>query len=131
MRNNKLITCTNIKDMYGYCGYISPEGVFYKEKAVFDEEKIESELYAFSIINLIEENNPNKNFWQMLKMHLKDIFNKSSFILLKKYGFVRISDNFGIPEIEYQNYENLTDIQKQIINKLNNYYFSQKLKKEL
>ena len=117
--------------MYGYCGYISPEGLFYKEKKIYGDEKLESELYAFSIINLMEENNPNKNFGKMLKMHLKDIFNRASIILLKDYGFVRVHDSLGIPEIEYQDFEKLTDIQKKLIEELSNYYFSIKLKKEL
>ncbi len=120
MQYNDIVTYKNIEDMAGYCGYISPEGVFYKEKKIYELGEIESDLFAWSLLKIIKNKETGRGKKKMEL--LRETLGRPDKVLQNIYGFVKISDDDGIVSFSY-NFEKMTDIQKDIVIALQTRYF--------
>ena len=114
-------TCRRIEGMYDYCGYLSPEGVFYREKKIYESASIESDLYAWNLLRYVKAISKDKKKPDFLKQ-LRESFSSPDKALQNYYGFVKISDDDGIVSFSY-NLDKLTDIQKDIVLELQTRYF--------
>ncbi len=116
----------SIPEMYDYVGYLSPEGIFYKERKVNHPAVIESDLFAWSLLKNIklEKVEPTKNTLQKLKQELKESFSKASSILVKDYGFIKVSDEYGY--ISFNGISNSISATQEYILKFLSEYYNQK-----
>ena len=115
-----------ISNMYNHVGYLSPEGVFYKERKINEKAQIESDLFAWSLLKTIKLENaePNISVLKKIKQELKEAFTKSSEVLVKNYGFIRVSDERGY--IAFSGISNTLSAKQEYILKFLSEYYNQK-----
>ena len=125
MKNTDFNITTNIDDMYGFCGYLSQNGEFYKEKPLYELGTIEGDLFAWNLLKYIKSNETpkEKKKLELLRSQLKEAFGNADHILEEDYGFIRINDLFRIVTFSC-NLNKISDIQKEIILELQNRYFN-------
>ena len=123
---NTIPKTNKLSEMYNYIGYLSPEGVFYKERKVNESPTIESDLFAWLLLKNIKLENaePNKNILRKIKQELREAFTKSSEILVKDYNFIKISDERGY--IAFSGISNTLSAKQEYILKFLSEYYNQK-----
>ena len=124
--HNIILKTDSIPEMYDYVGYLSPEGIFYKERKVNEKAQIESDLFAWDLLKKVklEKAEPNINTLKKIKQELKEVFTKSSEILVKEYGFIRVSDERGY--IAFSGISDTLSAKQEYILKFLSEYYNQK-----
>ena len=116
----------SIPSMYNYVGYLSPEGIFYKERKVNEKAQIESDLFAWSLLKAIklEKAEPNINVLKRIKQELREAFTRASEILVRDYGFIRVTDDRGY--IAFSGISDTLSAKQEFILKFLSDYYNQK-----